>query len=52
MSLYVGSAFDSTYDMAEVPVVPISYDEKYKVLNNPFYKTKHRAYILQTNDNK
>lgn len=52
MSLYVGSAFDSTYDMSEVPVIPISYDDKYKVLNNPFYKTKHRAYILQTNNNK
>ena len=33
-----------------VPVVPISYDTAYKVLNNPFFKSSYRDYQLESSD--
>jgi hypothetical protein len=33
-----------------MPVVPASYDDLNSILNNPFYSSKRRAYIVQTED--
>lgn len=37
-------------DNNKIPVVPASYDDLNSILNNPFYSSKRRAYIVQTED--
>lgn len=35
----------------KIPVIPASYDDLDSILNNPFYSSKRRAYMVQTDDN-
>lgn len=35
----------------KIPVLPVSYDDLNNIINNPFYSSKRKAYMVQTKDN-